>query len=225
MKINIPQQIYEEISKLVSSGEFSSEQEAVEKIIQKSLNRRTNKTENRFGYQAPKLTSQELENEDWRPIPFTGFSKYEVSNLGNIRSLKFGVKPIKLSLHTTGYRQAPIYNDEGKQKHFLVHRLVASAFIPAPSGKPDVNHRNGNKADNRAANLEWMSAEENCQHSVKAGLRHWRGSHHRAKVTDTDVKTIRAATPEQIPQLAKKYELSVVQIRNIRTKKSWAHIE
>ena len=59
----------------------------------------------------------------------------------------------------------------GKERQFLVHRLVAKAFIPNPQNKPEVNHINGNRYDNRVENLEWVTASENQIHAVKTNLK------------------------------------------------------
>jgi len=57
-----------------------------------------------------------------------------------------------------------------KEKQYI-HRLVASAYLPNKENKPQVNHKNGNKSDNRVENLEWVTRCENVQHSYDSGLR------------------------------------------------------
>ena len=75
---------------------------------------------------------------------------YQVSNLGKVRNKKS--KILKPYL-TRGYERVSLYHKKGRQC-FLVHRLVASVFIPNPERKPDVNHINGCKTDNNVSNLE-----------------------------------------------------------------------
>lgn len=96
---------------------------------------------------------------------------YEVSDSGQVRSNKFGTpKILKQSIRskTAGYFAVSLQIGSLK-KTFCVHRLVAEAFIPNPGNLPQVNHKNGNKLDNRTNNLEWVSCSQNVSHSVALG--------------------------------------------------------
>lgn len=111
-----------------------------------------------------------MENEIWRPVKgYEGL--YEVSNLGRVRSLARTCKsrggcrkPIKervlCSEVTAGYVRVNLSMD-GYMRHYLVHRLVAEAFIPNPENLPMINHINEDKTDNRVENLEWCTASYN----------------------------------------------------------------
>ena len=96
-------------------------------------------------------------SEIWRELE--GFSKYKFSNTGKVWS-KHYKKTLLFDLKNGGYAKISLYNDdEKKQKHLGVHRLIALTFIPNPENKPTVNH---NRADNRVENLEWATmAEQN----------------------------------------------------------------
>ena len=104
------------------------------------------------------------EIEEWRDIK--GFeSLYEVSNLGRVKSLKFGRERIlKPGKDARGYLQVILCKD-GKVKKFYVHRLVANTFIPNPNNLETVNHINEIKTDNRVSNLEWMNNKDNVRYS------------------------------------------------------------
>lgn len=97
--------------------------------------------------------------------------KYEVSTIGNIKSFN-GKAPriLKPSPNKNGYLRVCIYIGD-KKKNCFVHRLVAQAFIPNPDNKPEVNHKNGIKTDNRVENLEWVTTSENVQHAFDTGLK------------------------------------------------------
>lgn len=123
-----------------------------------------------------------MELEIWKDvIGFEGM--YQVSSMGNVRSLDRKVKhnysgwanrkgqEIKKRPDKDGYLKVNLKVKQ-KGKSSIVHRLVASAFIPNAENKPQVNHKNGIKNDNRIENLEWCTTFENRQHAYDTGLQH-----------------------------------------------------
>jgi len=100
---------------------------------------------------------------NWRPVPQYE-DLYEVSDDGQVRSLckRFGneIRTLKQGLGSRGYMNVTLCRD-GKQKTVNVHRLVASVFIPNPHSLPCVNHKDENKTNNNASNLEWCSYYQN----------------------------------------------------------------
>ena len=94
---------------------------------------------------------------------------YEVSSFGNVRSLNWGgtgiVRNLYLKKHNRGYCQGELFN--GMNRHmYLVHRLVADAFIPNPNGLPHINHIDENKRNNNVDNLEWCTPSTNMKKYV-----------------------------------------------------------
>ena len=127
---------------------------------------------------------------EWRPIAVT-CGLYEVSNNGDIRRWH---KPIGAHLKVSKWRGYYFFTAsvDGKKRQLRVHRAVAESFLPNPLNKPQVNHKNGNKLDNRLDNLEWATAKENSIHAVKNGLNKSRGEKHpMAKLKLEDVINIR----------------------------------
>lgn len=92
---------------------------------------------------------------------------YQVSNMGRIKGKN---KVLHLNTNTCGYKHVTLSKGNVK-KTALVHRLVASAFIDNPLNKPQINHRDGNKNNNTAINLEWETQADNNRHAVKTNLR------------------------------------------------------
>lgn len=100
--------------------------------------------------------------EQWKQIE--KFPNYQISNLGNVKNIITN-KILKPCKHA-GYYGLSLINSECK-KHFLVHRLVAIAFIPNPENKPEVNHKDKNTNNNSVDNLNWMTKSENGIHRCK----------------------------------------------------------
>lgn len=109
---------------------------------------------------------------------------YEVSSEGCIYSLdmirSFGLsgrkrvikgRKLKSFLGGSGYHYVTLCTSPKLKRKFLVHRLVAEAFIPNPENKPEVNHIDGDKNNNCVSNLEWVSRSENESHSFQIGLK------------------------------------------------------
>lgn len=96
--------------------------------------------------------------------------KYQVSNMGNVKSLNFNHTKKEKLLSTKGLSKGYPRVSLGTKDNVSVHRLVAEAFVKRPKGKDQVNHINGVKTDNRASNLEWVTGSENMQHALKNNL-------------------------------------------------------
>lgn len=105
--------------------------------------------------------------EKWMPIEgYKGI--YEVSNFGNVRSFSrksYNGKLLAQREHKNGYLVV-FLSKNGKRKAILVHRLVASAFVPNKDNLPQVNHKDENKRNNNAENLEWCSCAYNLSYGT-----------------------------------------------------------
>lgn len=114
----------------------------------------------------PGIKSAPMLDGEWRDV--IGFSGlYSVSADGRVYSHRSN-KVLKPGLQTNGYQFVCLYGEDWKNnKAYRLHRIVAGAFIENPESLAEVNHKNGIKSDNRAANLEWSSRRDNVIHSVK----------------------------------------------------------
>jgi len=137
------------------------------------------------------FTTEELASEEWRPV-VRWEGRYEVSNLGRVRSLTLRPRIRKANPNKGGYLRLTLYSpDPLSNETTSVHILVAAAFIgprPAPRDgyRVEVNHKDGVKLNCRHSNLEYLTQLENAQHASRMGLRptgdrHWQHTHPESK--------------------------------------------
>lgn len=203
----------------------------------------------------PKMTTKELAVALCRDYSVTKrmVKKYVLDNNENILPVGFVVIPsspihavndegvvirirtrkqIKAHPNKKGYYQVCLQDKQTCR----IHRLVAELFVPNPDEKPQVNHIDGNKANNMAFNLEWVTNEENQLHAIKTGL--WDGisakvsvsqtgeGNSSAKLSELDVLNIYEMLHNGIPVnvIAKKYCVNHTNICAIKSGRSWKYL-
>ena len=109
-----------------------------------------------------------MKKEYWKPV--VGYEGlYEVSNWGRVKSLNYNHtgkgKILKQNQIKNGYKSVMLYKD-GNGKNYLVHRLVAEAFLPNPNDYKEVNHKDENPQNNIVSNLEWCDRLYNVRYGT-----------------------------------------------------------
>lgn len=179
--------------------------------------------------------------EIWKSV--VGFGRYEISNWGRIRSLRYrktnNVKVLKPTIASKfdrgrarkGYYQVALIMDDkipGTKVMKKIHHLVTEAFIGPRLKDYEVNHKDGNTLNNNVENLEYVTHQENCLHANKNGLRKYTAGdkHHNHKLTQEQVNEIRerkkiGGTRYGIIELANKFNVSTSLISHIANNKQW----
>lgn len=172
--------------------------------------------------------------EIWKDIKdYENF--YQVSNLGNVRSLdrvlnnrfgKYIKKGTLMTVNNSNRYPMVLLFINWKFKCVKIHRLVAEAFIPNPNNKPEVNHINGIRTDNRVENLEWVTRCENMQHAKKNGLRpDFKGENNPASILDHkkvfEIRNRYSSEKISMRKLAKEYNVCATTICGIINNNFW----
>lgn len=161
--------------------------------------------------------------ERWLPVP--GYeSDYIVSSFGNVAPISGRrgsrpFKPLSQSLCGSGYLKVTLRKN-GNGANVMIHRIVALAFVPNPEHKPQINHKNGNKLDNRAENLEWVTRSENQLHAYRVLGRARSHKGHPVKISADDAREI-FRSQLSTKELSDIYGISDTMVRNIKQGKSW----
>ena len=121
-----------------------------------------------------------------------------------------------------GYKAVGIINSTGRKAQ-KIHRLVAQAFIPNLCNKAQVNHKDGDKANNNLWNLEWATPRENQLHAIAYGLTSVGEDHSNSKLKESQVVEI-FHSPEEHHALAKEFNISKSSITAIKTGLTWGHL-
>jgi hypothetical protein len=178
-------------------------------------------------------------DESWLPVP--GYEdRYDISDQGRVRSYyRWGSaelcnipqRILRPGTHTCGYLQVYLHGGNGKPIMWLVHRLVMLAFIgPCPAGH-EVNHLDGNKANNHLQNLEYSTKSANQKHAVLNGLLQPPGGkgedNYSAKLTDAQLGAIRllyATGRYTYTELATLFRVTSINVGHIIQRRTWTHI-
>ncbi len=142
---------------------------------------------------------------------------YEITKDGEVINKHSG-KHVKPQKNGKGYYRVSI----GGRLQF-VHRLVATKYVPNPNNLPQVNHKDGNKLNNCADNLEWVTNQQNRDHAVEEKLHTMGEDCSWSKLTQEQVSFIRKHTELTSPELSKIFNVAASTIRAIRQRRSWKY--
>ena len=177
-----------------------------------------------------------MKEEVWKDIKeYEGL--YQVSNQGQIRSLEkwYGNSPreaklLKQCISTRGYFRVGLRKSTNKKRMVSVARLVAFAFVQNINNKPQVNHKDGNKANNSSANLEWCTMRENNIHALRNKLRIMPNGEDCSfsQISNLQARAIKdyiLTNPSLKPTaIARTFKVSRNIVRSIQEERAWAHL-
>jgi len=155
------------------------------------------------------------------------YTKYLITEEGKIFNKNSG-RELSQQTNEQGYKTVSIEDPfDGKWKKRKVHRLVAQTYIPNPENKPEVNHKDGDKANNNLNNLEWNTSKENKKHAWDNQYYTDIGEDHHSSLLDNiTVESICKDLQEGLRNIdvSKKYGIDKDTVSNIRRGKIWKSI-
>lgn len=179
--------------------------------------------------EVPSMADATPAPERWLPVVgWEGW--YEVSDQGRVHRVAARARVrtggmLAAFTDRKGYRRVQL-SQAGRRKYIRVHQLVSQAFLdPAPAGY-EVNHRDGDKGNNRPSNLEWVTRKANMEHAIRTGLMRTPGlGHGSRKLTPRQVIEIRQLQETLRPsQLAARFGISDTHVRDIVARRRWAKL-
>lgn len=160
--------------------------------------------------------------EKWKDIQgFEGL--YQVSDLGRVKSLRSN-KVLKECFDAQLY---PFVNLYGIRKRVArIHRLVAESFLPADHFRNEVNHKDGNKSNNRVINLEWSTRLENQRHAKSNGLNAIGEKHGNSKLNESIVIRMRRMKKDGLSyrNISEALNIPVSTIKQVVLRINWRHV-
>lgn len=162
-----------------------------------------------------------FENEVFKEVSVC--KTYSVSNFGRVKNNKKNT--ILSPRDLRGYKRVSLWYN-GKANDHRIHRLVAEAFIPNIENKPEVNHKNGIRNDNRVVNLEWVTGNENAKHRAKVlnqGDTYKGSKNGNSVLSEEDIIEIRKSKKTKL-ELSEEYKVTFTNISRIINRKLWTHI-
>lgn len=174
---------------------------------------------------------KDFKGEIWKEVNLKDIdlkSKYEVSNLGRIKSYAYGRGKILKGTLIEGYPAVRFRTKEEKLINQYVHRLVAKTFLPKPKeGQRLILHLDYDKTNNRADNLQWATRKEQIDHKVK-GPNHRKGLVTNSKLSKNQVIEIKRMLKEgklRKSVIARKFLISHTQLNRIESGANWANVK
>ena len=174
-------------------------------------------------------------SEQWRVVPSL-LGRYEVSNRGRVRSFvtpRTSTNMLSVALTKEGYCRIVLQVAKNLRRTMLVHRLVAEAFLgPTPDGQ-EVNHKDGDKTNNRPENLEYMTRLGNMRHAtdvlgvINGPVVVPRGRQRpNSKMTDDAIRELRELRKQgwSYHRLAEHFQISRWTVEDIARGKTWTHV-